>query len=95
MTWHIELIVGHARRYLPGESYEARDKFASIVTVQFMNGRKAYLSGMLNDRSCGPIRPADWLELRDKLRDEFGVEVVSSERHGERRDYDTRPAPLL
>lgn len=40
------------------------------------------------------IRKADWIELRDKLRAEYGVEVIGTERHGQARGYETGPAPL-
>lgn len=94
MTWHLEPTQLHGRRYVRGESFAQRDKYATIVTVQILNGTKAHLSGMLNDGTRGPISKADWVELRDKLRAEYGVEVIDTERHGQDRGYETGPAPL-
>lgn len=94
MTWHLEPITLHGRRYVRGGSYAKRSKYATIVTVNLRDGKRAHLSGMQNDGTQGPISKADWLELRDKLRAEYGVEVIDAERHGEGRDYDTGPAPL-
>jgi hypothetical protein len=93
MTWHLEPTQLHGRRYVRGGSYEQRSQFATIVTVR-LEGRVAHLSGMLNDGTQGAISRADYLELRDKLRAEYGVEVIESERHGEERKHDTGPVPL-
>jgi hypothetical protein len=94
MTWHFEILAVNGRRYLDGDSYENRDEFATTVTVQFRNQKTAYLSCMLNDGTKGRVRSRDWLELRDALYRQFGVELIETERHSEQREYATRPAPL-
>lgn len=94
MTWHFEVLAVNGRRFKDGESYENRDPFASILTIQFKNQREAYISGMLNDSGRGAIRGRDWLELRDRLREAFGVELIETERHSEHKEYPTGPAPL-
>lgn len=94
MTWHLEPTSLHGRRYIRGESFEARDKYATIVSVQILNGTTAYLSGMLNDNSRGPIRKEDFAELSNMLRDRYGIKIVHMERHGAAKAHDTGPAPL-
>ncbi|KQP39686.1 hypothetical protein ASF44_08115 [Pseudorhodoferax sp. Leaf274] len=83
-----------ARRYLPGESFELRSKFASTVHVQMLDcGQRAFLSAATNNDARGKITKRDWLELREMLHG-IGVELIESSRHGEAKDYDTGPAPL-
>lgn len=94
MAWHIETLVAHARRYTVGKNYANRDRFASIVTIQVLNGTKAYLSGMLNDGSEGVIHPDDWRDLRDGIREKYGIEVIETERRSRPRSYQTASAPL-
>lgn len=94
MTWHLEPITLHGRRYVSGESFEARDRYATIVTVQILNGTMAYLSGMLTDGKRGPIRKEDLEELGAMLRQQFGIKVIHAERRAAAREYDTGPAPL-
>lgn len=94
MTWHLETTSLTARRYLPGQSFEARDQFASVAYIQVMDcGRKAYISAFLNDGSKGPIPPREFLALREELQAQ-GIELVGSSRHGKDKDYETAPAPL-
>ena len=38
MPWHAEVLALTLRRFVPGESYDARDKFASVATAQVLNG---------------------------------------------------------
>lgn len=92
--WHFEILAVNARRFVDGQSYASRDPYATILTIQFKNGRECYISGMLNDGTRGPMRGRDWMELRTQLRRVFGVELIESERHGEDKSYDTGPAPL-
>lgn len=94
MTWHLEPITLHARRYVAGESFEARDKYATIVTVQILNGSMAYLSGMLSDGERSPIRKEDIEELGAMLRSRYDIKVIHAERRSKAREYDTSPAPL-
>ena len=94
MTWHAEVITLTLRRYAPGDSYEGRDKFASVATAQILGGNRAFISGFLSDGSKGPIRRRDWVDLGQLLRDQFGIERIESERHGESWGHDTGPAPL-
>lgn len=94
MTWHLEPTSLHGRRYVKGESYDARDRYATIVTIDILNGTTAYLSGMLNDNSRGPIRKEDFAELSAMLRDQYGIKVVHMERHGVEKVHDTLPSPL-
>lgn len=93
MTWHLDPITLHGRRYVAGESFEARDRYATIVTVQIM-GKVAYLSGMRNDTEQGPVTKEDFEELGRLLRSEYGVEVIHAERRSKPREYQTGPAPL-
>lgn len=93
MTWHLEITSMTARRYLPGDSFEARSDFASVAQVQVLGGNKAFISGFLNDSGKGEIPRREWLALRDALRAR-GIELVRSERKGEPRDFETGPAPL-
>lgn len=94
MTWHLEPITLHARRYVEGESFEARDKYATIVTVQILNGSMAYLSGMLSDGERITIRKEDIAQLGEMLRLQYGILVIHAERRSQAREYDTSPAPL-
>lgn len=82
-----------ARRYLPGDSFEARSAFASVAHVQILGGNKAFVSAFLNDDSKGEIPRSEWLALRDALR-EHGIDLIESERRAKPRAYDTGPAPL-
>lgn len=94
MTWHAEIIMLTLRRYRPGEAYENRDQFASTATAHILGGSRAYVCGFLNDGTRGAISKADWLDLRRMLRERYGIEHIESERHGERKSFDTGPAPL-
>lgn len=94
MTWHAEIITLTLRRYAPGESYEGRDRFASVATAQLMGGTRAYISGFLSDGTKGPIHKRDWVALAALLREQFGIAQIESERHGQDRGYETGPAPL-
>ncbi|HVR53752.1 MAG TPA: hypothetical protein VMS38_28765 [Pseudorhodoferax sp.] len=94
MTWHLEPIQLHGRRFVSGRSFEAGDPYASTVIVQMLGRGRVYLRGLLNDGTQGPIRRSDYLELRDKLRTEYGIEHIESERHGGAKVHDTGPAPL-
>jgi hypothetical protein len=94
MTWHLDPITLHGRRYLAGKSYANRDKYATNVTVQIMNGTTAYLSCMLNDGTDGPIRKEDFEELSAMLRDKYGIKAIHMERHGAAKVHNTGPAPL-
>lgn len=93
MTWHLDPITLHGRRYTAGKSFEARDKFATVVTVQIM-GKIAYLSGMRNDTEQGPVTKEDFADLAQLLRGQYGVEVIRAERRQKPREYQTGPAPL-
>ena len=94
MPWHFEILAVNGRRFVPGESYEHRDPFASILTIQFRNQKEAYVSGLLNDGTRGPIHREDWRELRDALRRQFGVELIEAEHKREPLSMQTGPAPL-
>lgn len=94
MTWHAEVIMLTLRRFEAGRSYEARDKFASTATAHILGGNRAFICGFLNDGTRGPISRQDWVELRALLREKHGIEKIETERHEERKDYDTGPAPL-
>jgi hypothetical protein len=94
MTWHAEVITLTLRRYVDGQSYEARSKFASVATAQLLGGKRAFISGFLNDGTLGPISRQDWADLVTLLRDQFGIERVTSERRSAPREYDTGAAPL-
>lgn len=94
MTWHLEITSMTARRYLPGESYDQKSKFASALQVQLMDGgKRAFLSAASNNDARGKITKQDWLELRALLHS-VGVDLIETSRHGEGKDYDTGPAPL-
>lgn len=93
MTWHLETTAMTARRYLPGDSFEARSQFASVAQVQVLGGNQAFVSAFLNDSAKGEIPRSEWLALRDALR-AHGITLVQSERHGQDRGYETGPAPL-
>lgn len=93
MTWHLEITSMTARRYLPGDSFEARSDFASVAQVQVLGGNQAFISGFLNDSGKGSIPKGEWLALRDALAAE-GISLVESKRHGKAQSYDTGPAPL-
>lgn len=86
MTWHAEPIVLILRRYEPGQSYEARDPYASVVVAQLLGGGRAQLSGMLNGADA-PISKADFLELQELLRRQHGVVRIESERGGRARTH--------
>jgi hypothetical protein len=94
MTWHAEIIMLTLRRYRPGEAYEPRDLFASAATAHILGDSGAYVCGLPNDCTRGAINRADWLDLRHRLCDQCGIEHVESERHGERKSFDTGLAPL-
>ncbi len=89
MTWHLEITSMTARRYLPGDSYEQRNKFASSIHIQLMDGgKRAFLSAATNDESRGKITKRDWLNLRDLLLS-IGVELIESSRHDRPKEHDT------
>lgn len=94
MSWHFEILIVNARRFVDGQSYERRDPYASVVTIQFKNQKTAYLSGLWNDEMQGEIGRSDWRELRDKLRQQFGVELLTGEHKKEPLAIPTGPAPL-
>lgn len=89
MPWHAEVLALTLRRFVPGESYNARDKFASVATAQVLNGSHAYISGFLNDGTRGPIHRHDWRDMARVLRLEHGILLIDSERHGADKSYDT------
>lgn len=93
MTWHLDPIMLHGRRYTAGKSFEARDQYATVVTIQIM-GKVAYLSGMRNDTAQGAVSKEDFEELGQLLRAKYGVEVIHAERRSKPREYQTGPAPL-
>jgi hypothetical protein len=93
MTWHAEEITVILRRYEPGKSYKARDRFATVAVAQLLGGGRAFLRGMLNGVAA-PLRKADLLELAQLLRDRYGIEHIESERHGEAKVHETVTAPL-
>ncbi len=94
MTWHLEVTSMTARRYVEGESYAQKSKFASSIHVQLMDGgKRAFLSAATNNDARGKISRKDWLDLRALLHS-IGVELIESSRHGEAKDFDTGPAPL-
>lgn len=93
MTWHLDPIMLHGRRYTAGKSFEARDQYATIVTIQIL-GKVAYLSGMRNDTEQGAVSKEDFAELAGLLRSSYGVEVIHAERRSKPREYQTTPAPL-
>ncbi|MFT3720427.1 hypothetical protein [Pseudorhodoferax sp.] len=80
MPWHAEVITITLRRYEAGKSYEARDPFVGVATVQILGGSRAYVSGFLSDGA--PIPRQDWLDLLALLRERYGITRVESERHG-------------
>ncbi|HVR49814.1 MAG TPA: hypothetical protein VMS38_08750 [Pseudorhodoferax sp.] len=86
MTWHLEITALTARRYLPGDSYEARSRFVSVAYLQVTGDGRVYLSAALN-HDAGEIPPDEWLALRKGLR-ALGINVVDSERHGKPRSYE-------
>lgn len=94
MAWHFEVITVTARRYPPGRSYSNRDKFTAVATLQVLGGKRAYLSGFLADGLDVPISRREWLELGQGLRQQFGIILVESERHGEDWAHDTGPGEL-
>ncbi len=94
MTWHAEVITLTLRRFGPGKSFVDRDKFASVATAQILGGKRAYISGFLDDGSEGPIHRLDWLDLAKLMREKFGVLKIESERHASDKSFDTGPAPL-
>ena len=49
MTWHAEAITLILRRYEPGKSYKARDRFASVAMAQLMEAGRAHLRGFLGE----------------------------------------------
>lgn len=91
MSWHFEILTVNARRFKPGESYENRDEFASILTIQFENQKRAYISGLLNDGTKGPIHRSDYRDLRDGLRTMFGVELMEGEHSRQPLSIETKP----
>ncbi len=93
MTWHLDPITLHGRRYVTGKSFENRDAYATIVTVQIL-GRVAYLSGMRNDTEQGSVSKEDFEELAQLLRAKYDVEVIHAERRAKPREYQTGSAPL-
>lgn len=93
MTWHLDPITLHGRRYTAGKSFDNRDRYATIVTIQIL-GKVAYLSGMRNDTAQGAVGKEDFEELGQLLRAKYGVEVIHAERRSKPRQYDTGPAPL-
>ena len=93
MTWHIEITALTARRYLPGDSHEARSRFVTVAYMQVTGDGRVYMSAVLNNDEAGPIPPDEWLALREEPR-ALGIDLVDSERKGKPRSYETGPAPL-
>lgn len=89
MSWHFAPIVLHGRRYTDGRSYEARDEFATIITVQLLGGNRAYVCGFLNNGEEGPLSKQDLLEVAADLRAKYGVTHIDTERHAKPRTYTT------
>ena len=94
MTWHAEVITISLRRFEPGQTYANRDPFASVAVAQILGGRRAFISGFLNDGTKAKISKADWLDLGVLMRTQFNVEKIETERHTKAKTFDTAPAPL-
>lgn len=61
-----------------------------MLVMGFSLGKKACMEVAARLRHAGPIRHAN----RIKLLAECGAGVIDAERHGEVRDYDTRPRAM-
>jgi len=76
MSVKFNAITGHIRSYTEGESYEGRDPYDCIVTVQFLTEEIAYLCGAKGDLSITAIK-----EIHNLLK-EMGVKKILMERKG-------------
>ena len=68
------------RFYRDGDSYENRDRYIGLCTVQHM-GSAAFVSA-----AHGEVTKKHWLSMFSRLRD-LGVEKVYTERKGRMKVY--------
>lgn len=77
MSVHLEPIVLVARAYGEGKSYEARDAYEAVCTVERQGG-EAFIVGL-----HGIVTRDHWRSLIEQLA-ALGVRRLTAERHGER-----------
>lgn len=69
-------VIAHARFFDDGCSYENRDKYTAIVTIQYISADTVYLSG-----AKGQLNKKQLLLLAEQLRN-MGIKYRVAERHG-------------
>ena len=95
LYWHAQITSITLRAYErePEASFAARVAYLAVAQVEFLGNKRAFVHAFLRVDGCR-IGHRDWHALQQYMLENFGVEHLDSDRHGEDKTYDTAPAPL-